>query len=144
MKVTPTHDFDLEPKQAIALQKELAGQLSLVGEVRSPRLVAGVDAAFDGDDVLAAAVVWDLEKQRLAEQHALRVPGGFPYVPGLLSFREGPAIIEALRRVRAEVQAVLEAELQRSPRFFFGALVCIFASRPCGSQPWKARRKRLV
>ena len=65
-------------------------------------------------------------------------------IPAIVFNFAGLQLRGATEFTDAEVQAVLEAELQRSPRFFFGALVCIFASRPCGSQPWKARRKRLV
>lgn len=63
-----------------------------------PRFVAGVDAAFgaDGETVLSAAVVFDRTENRIVEvAHAVR-PLEFPYIPGFLSFREGPAVLEAI------------------------------------------------
>jgi deoxyribonuclease V len=63
-----------------------------------PRYVAGADAAFSADKqtVFAAAVLYDRLEQRIIEvTHAVR-PAEFPYVPGFLSFREGPAVREAL------------------------------------------------
>lgn len=63
-----------------------------------PRFVAGADAAFSGDKskVFAAAVVYDRVEQRIIEvAHAVRA-AEVPYVPGFLSFREGPAVLEAI------------------------------------------------
>jgi deoxyribonuclease V len=69
-----------------------------------PRFVAGADAAFSGDKgtVFAAAVVYDRVERRVVEvAHATR-PAEFPYVPGFLSFREGPAVLAALRALKHE------------------------------------------
>jgi len=74
-----------------------------------PRFVAGTDCAFSNDKqtIFAAAVVYDREMQRIVEaSHATR-PAEFPYVPGFLSFREGPAILQAVRALRHEFGAVL-------------------------------------
>src|SRR6185312_1944580 len=69
-----------------------------------PRFVAGVDAAFSQDKlrVFAAAVVYDVEERRVVEvRHAIR-PAQVPYVPGFLSFREGPAVLEAVGKLTHE------------------------------------------
>jgi deoxyribonuclease V len=69
-----------------------------------PQFVAGADAAFSQDKqkVLAAAVVYDRIEQRIVElSHATR-PIEFPYVPTFLSFREGPAVLEAVGKLRHE------------------------------------------
>ena len=69
-----------------------------------PRFVAGVDAAFSADkrSVLAAAVVYDREMQRIVEiVHAVR-PVEYPYIPTFLSFREGPVVLQAIRSLRHE------------------------------------------
>jgi deoxyribonuclease V len=69
-----------------------------------PRFVAGADAALSQDKqkVLAAAVVYDRIDQRIVEiAHAVR-PIEFPYVPTFLSFREGPAVLDAVRKLRHE------------------------------------------
>jgi deoxyribonuclease V len=74
-----------------------------------PRFVAVADCAFSNDKqtVFAAAVVYDHEAQRVIETaHAMR-PAEFPYVPGFLSFREGPAVLQAIRSLKHEFGAIL-------------------------------------
>jgi len=65
------------------------------------RYVAGADAAFspDGTQCIAAVVVWDRKTNSVTEQQVQRYPVEFPYVPGLLSFREAPALLKALRKL---------------------------------------------
>jgi deoxyribonuclease V len=68
-----------------------------------------VDCAFSEDKqtIFAAAVIYDRETQRIIEvAHATR-PAEFPYVPGFLSFREGPAVMQAVRALRHEFGAIL-------------------------------------
>ena len=102
----PLHEWDLSPKDAIALQKVLAGAVVRSdrlgpGGRRAIRRVAGVDAAFaeGGRVIRAAAVVLDYPGLRLADQVLIERPAAFPYVPGLLSFREVPALLEAIRQL---------------------------------------------
>ena len=74
-----------------------------------PRFVAGADCAFSADKkiIFAAAVVYDREMQRIIEiAHATR-PAEFPYIPTFLSFREGPAILQAIGALKREFGAIL-------------------------------------
>ncbi len=75
--------------------------------LRAVSTVAGLDCAFAESRVFAAVVAWDVERRRVVERRALSQPLQFPYVPGLLSFREAPALLAALRRLRAPVDALL-------------------------------------
>jgi deoxyribonuclease V len=97
------------PGRAVIIQRELAGRVIRRGRPRRLRLLAGVDLAFSKDDgqCIAGVVVWDLHLQNVAEQHVTRRPIRFPYVPGLLSFREAPAILAVLRRLRCEPDVFL-------------------------------------
>lgn len=96
------HSWSLSPKQAVALQTRLASQVSRQAAATSYRLIAGLDAAFsvDGRYCLAAVVLWDLRDREMVEQHTATRRLTFPYVPGLLSFRETPALLMALRKLK--------------------------------------------
>lgn len=103
------HRFALSPAEAIALQRRLAARVVICAPRRPLRVLAGVDCAFsrDGERCLAAAVLWDLEARAPIETRCAWRPLRFPYVPGLLSFREAPAILAALRRLRGTPDALL-------------------------------------
>ena len=74
-----------------------------------PRFVAGVDCAFSADKktIFAAAVVYDREAQRVVEIARAALPAEFPYVPGFLTFREGPAVKQAIGALKHEFGAIL-------------------------------------
>ena len=75
----------------------------------APRIVAGLDAAFPkgGRECVAAAVAWSVRERRVVEERVVRRPLTFPYVPGLLSFREAPAVLAALAEVETPMDALL-------------------------------------
>lgn len=103
------HSWNLTPAEAIRVQRRLAGRVRRTAPRRAIRTVAGVDCAFsrDGRRCLAAAVVWDLEERRVVEERVSARPLRFPYVPGLLSFREAPAVLAALRALRTRPDALM-------------------------------------
>lgn len=98
----PPHNWSVTPRQAVVIQKKLALAVSQVALPRKIRLVAGVDAAFshDYEHCLGGVVLWDLRDNIVVEQHTATRRLTFPYIPGLLSFREAPALIAALRKLR--------------------------------------------
>jgi len=130
MRPPPTkhlHDWNLSPREAIELQKQLVDSIIPRG---SPdvRLVAGVDCSFekaqqsriaraetgstaftetDRGTMFAALVVWDRLTGELVEEAFSVMPAAFPYVPGLLTFREGPAVLDAWSRLRTKPDAVI-------------------------------------
>jgi len=102
----PPHRFQLSARQAVAVQRQLAGRVVL-RPLPAVRYVLGLDCAFSGQFVLAVGVVWDLQDSRIVETRGARVPLTFPYVPGLLSFRDLPALLAVMRRVISPVDVVL-------------------------------------
>lgn len=103
MKLPPArHRWNHSPRRAIALQRRLAGEIREAPLTTQPRLIAGGDCAFvdDGRTIIAAWVVWDMCDARVVEESHVARPVRFPYVPGLLSFREAPALLGAARRLR--------------------------------------------
>lgn len=92
------HSWDLSPRQAVALQNDLAALVRAAPLSGPVRTVAAVDCAFldDGRQIVAAAVLQDAKSlETIASAYAV-APVRFPYVPGLLSFRECPAELAAI------------------------------------------------
>jgi deoxyribonuclease V len=88
-----------------AVQEELARRVRLKDEFAKPlRTIGGFDVAFedDGATTRAAAVLLDAETLQPLESHVVRLPTRMPYVRGLLSFRELPALLEALALLSAK------------------------------------------
>jgi len=100
------HRWQIPPRRAVELQRRLAGQVVLT-PLQAPRLVLGLDCAFLDERILAVGVVWDLHLGALIETRAASAPLQFPYVPGLLSFRELPVLMTVLRRVKSEIDVVM-------------------------------------
>ncbi len=96
------HSWSLTPRQAVAVQKKLAAKVSFTQTSAKIRYVAGLDAAFspEGERCLSAVVLWDMEERQVIEQTIACRPLTFPYIPGLLSFREAPALLAVLRRLK--------------------------------------------
>lgn len=100
-RVKQLHDWDLTPKQAIALQRDLAPQIVLRDDFGEVHHVAGVDVGFEekGAVTRAAVAVLRLDSLECVDHAIARRPTSFPYVPGLLSFREIPTVVDALERL---------------------------------------------
>lgn len=85
-----------------ATQNQMRAKLVFEPLKELPRFVAGADAAFSKDKgtIFAVALVYDRVKQRVVEVVRVKDKVVAPYIPGFLSFREGPAVIEALNRLK--------------------------------------------
>ena len=96
------HSWNLSPTEAIALQRELRTRLILNDQLGIVRRVAGVDVGFEASGTLTRAAVAVLRYPELEvlETAIARRPTEFPYIPGLLSFRELPAVLDALEQLR--------------------------------------------
>lgn len=88
-------------EEAIAIQEELRSKVITENQLGTVRYVAGVDVGYDSTDSVsqAAVTVLSFPDLQLQQQAVVRSPTTFPYVPGFLSFREVPAILEALAKI---------------------------------------------
>ena len=113
MRVRDLHRWDVTPAEARAIQAELAPRLVLedAASLGAIRLVAGIDNSYAGrgrdTTAHAAVVVLTFPDLKVVETAVASVPIAFPYVPGLLSFREAPAVLAACAEIRSEPDLLL-------------------------------------
>ena len=102
MNLVAPHSFDLSPAEAVALQKALAAQVITRDDFdpAAVRTVAGIDVSL-ADGGRCAIVVLRYPDLTPVETVSASAPLAFPYIPGLLSFRETPLVLAALRRLSA-------------------------------------------
>jgi deoxyribonuclease V len=109
MKIRGLHDLDLSPSDASRLQKELAPKVEAgpALDLAGVNHVAGADVSTQGDMAYATVVVLDFPGLSPVEVQGFETELSFPYVPGLLAFREIPAVAGALEKVQTPVDAVI-------------------------------------
>lgn len=133
------HRWDVSVEEAIALQERLRPLLQHTNALALDqiRTVAGLDAAYDErEDGMArgraAVVACSFPALEVIEQATTVTEGVFPYVPGLLSFREGPVLLAALGRLNAMPDVLLfDGQGYAHPRRF--GLAChlgLYLNRP--------------
>lgn len=101
LRIDPGHAWNLTAEEAIALQQELRTQV--IAEDRCDRIefVAGIDVGYEENNTVSrsAIAVLSFPDLQLQETAIARRPTAFPYIPGLLSFREVPVVLDALEKL---------------------------------------------
>lgn len=113
--------WHLTPREAIREQERLRARLVLEDQFKEIRLVAGADLAFDPDTetAFAGVIVYRFPALEEIERRSARLKLQFPYVPGLLSFREGPALTAVFARLRNAPDLILiDGHGRAHPRLF--------------------------
>ncbi len=142
MKARELHRWDVTPEEARRIQEELRGRVELKDRLSerksekrktksekrfdSIRRVAGADVAFDfrrggtsQGRAIAGVIVYSFPEMHEIERAWAERPLEFPYVPGLLSFRELPALLAAIAKLRAEPDVIFcDAQGYAHPRRF--------------------------
>lgn len=119
--MNPLHSWNLGAQEAVALQKQLAPQVEIAPLAKPPRFIAGADLSFDkgSDEVWAGIVVLSYPELEIVEERGLQTRAPFPYVPGLLSFREAPAVLEVWEQLQQKPDVlVLDGQGLAHPRRF--------------------------
>lgn len=98
----PIHRWDVTPAEARAIQEGLRARVIARDDLPPVKFVAGIDVGFEEQNTIARAAVVVLGFPELVtvEQVLVRRPVAFPYVPGFLSFREAPVVLDALAQLR--------------------------------------------
>ncbi len=109
MKIKRQHHWPTTVEEAIAIQKQLQPEVTTEDQLPEVRYVAGVDMGFEEDYAIsrAAVVVLSFPELQLVEQAIARRPTTFPYIPGFLSFREVPAVMDALEKLSTTPDLIL-------------------------------------
>jgi deoxyribonuclease V len=104
MKTKALHNWNLSYSRAREIQAYLACKVEFTRLKKSPKLVAGIDCAFskDGERIIAAVVVLQPPQFELVEIVSASRKVTFPYIPGLLSFREAPVCIAAVEKLQKQ------------------------------------------
>ncbi len=110
MKIAPLHEWNLSPQKAIELQKQLAFEVVAEDRFDAPiETVAGIDLGYNAanETCRAVVVVLSFPALELVESSEAILPIQFPYVPGLLSFRETPVAVKALEKLKITPGAII-------------------------------------
>ena len=109
MKIPKLHSWDLTPREAIALQRQLAADIDVTRPLKKCELIAGADCSYSrfSPKFYAAVVVLRLSDWSVVEAQGVVGKSTFPYVPGLLSFREAPIVLRAFAKLKTRPDAVM-------------------------------------
>ena len=109
MEIAPLHRWDLSQGEAVALQKQLAASVETGPPLADYELVAGANVSYNRFSPIFYAAVVLLRRRdwQFVEVASAVGEGTFPYVPGLLSFREAPILLQAFARLRGRPDVVM-------------------------------------
>lgn len=133
-KFQQLHEWNLAPREAVELQKSLRERvriLPLAGEIKT---IAGADISFNKfeETIYAGIVVMSLDSMETIEEVGIVTRTRFPYISGLLSFREAPAVLEAWEKLKIEPDAVMfdGQGIAHPRRIGIASHVGLFLNRP--------------
>lgn len=132
MEIRRLHPWDVSPGEAIRLQTMLHREVVVENCLGAVATIAGVDVSVQGDVARAAVVVLRFPELTTLEVAKAEAPVTFPYIPGLLAFREAPAILAACERLQAEPDLfIFDGQGSAHPRRMgIAAHVGLFLDRP--------------
>lgn len=111
MKLYKVHGWDVTPKEAMEIQERLRRQIVLENapEVESISRIGAADVSYDKKTnlVYATVMIFSFPDLKLLEQKDATQEATFPYIPGLLVFREGPALVEAFLEIQENPDVIM-------------------------------------
>ena len=108
MKARQIHGWHVTTAEAREIQEHLRQEVVSTSNGSTPRFVAGADISFRRDGTaVAAAVVFSFPQMQLVETSVVEGSPEFPYVPGLLTFREAPLILAAFEKIKNTPELIL-------------------------------------
>ena len=117
MRIVSPHRWDVSPSEAMEIQQQLRSRVSTERTFSQVNTMAGVDVSIKGEVARAAIVVLSYPELTPLDYSLAEAPAEFPYIPGLLAFREAPAVLAALEKLKMEADLfIFDAQGLAHPR----------------------------
>jgi len=107
MRFLDLHPWEVSPSEAVRIQRDLAALVSREDRLGPLRTIAGADISFDRTHGHAGVIVYRFPELSEVERSSASAPLQFPYLPGLLAFREGPVLLQAFARLTIQPDLIL-------------------------------------
>lgn len=107
MEFKRIHPWNLRPAEAINIQNKLRQKIKLRNFYIQPKLIVGVDVAFRRRKAFGAVVVLEYPEFKIIEYVCKTTPIPYPYIPGLLTFREGPVLEKCFRELKIDPDIII-------------------------------------
>lgn len=109
MKYLNLHPWDVSPNEARRIQEDLKDRIDCKDSIKLNKIntIAACDASFKNGSVKGCVCVFTYPSLKMIETVSCKMKVRFPYIPGLLTFREGPVILRCLGRIRQEPDLVI-------------------------------------
>ncbi len=107
MKYLNLHSWEVNPQEAIKIQKDLKSNISLKKSFSKIEKIAGADVSYYQNNMIAGVIIFEFPNLKIIESQSFISPVNFPYIPGLLTFREGPSLLEVFKKVKNEPDVIL-------------------------------------
>lgn len=107
LKYLNLHSFKVSPEEAVQLQRKLKKKISLNNSFNKIKRVAGADVSYYKNMMIAGIIILKFPQLKTIERQYSVCPANFPYIPGLLTFREGPSLLAAFKKINNEPDIIL-------------------------------------
>ena len=107
MKYLNLHSWEVSPQEAIKIQKNLKSNIRLKKSFSKIDKIAGADISYYQNKMIAGVIIFKFPNLKIIERQSFVASINFPYIPGLLTFREGPSILSAFKKIKNEPDIIL-------------------------------------
>jgi len=107
LKWADLHSWEVSPEEALQIQLRLRNKMSLNNGFDKIERIAGADVGYLKDMAIGGVVIMDFPGLEVVEKTFSYSPIKFPYLPGLLAFREGPPLLRAFKKIKSKVDLIL-------------------------------------
>jgi deoxyribonuclease V len=107
LKYLKLHSWEVSPQEAIKIQKDLKSNISLKKSFSKIDKIAGSDVSYYQNKMIAGVIIFEFPNLKTIERQSFISPVNFPYIPGLLTFREGPSLLEAFKKIKNEPDIII-------------------------------------